>query len=122
MDIRYIELKSGYNDNGPAWIGSVRTSRSGCTVYFNDHAFRRYNGIQGNYIDIETHEEYWISGVKKDGSDRHWAGGGKIVIDQKIVNEYLRLTGAAELDTKRFMLQDIEDIYPIERVKALLNE
>ena len=38
MDIRYIELKAGYNDNGPAWIGNVKESKSGKTIYFNDHA------------------------------------------------------------------------------------
>lgn len=37
--IKYIELKTGYHDNGPAWIGKVKISRSGNTVYFNDHAF-----------------------------------------------------------------------------------
>ena len=27
--VRYIELKTGYTDDGPAWIGRVRMSRSG---------------------------------------------------------------------------------------------
>ena len=82
MDIRYIELKSGYNDDGPAWIGHVQESKSGRTVYFNDHAFQNRRGEYSNYIDIETGEEYWISGVKKNGEDRHWAGSGKITIDR----------------------------------------
>ncbi len=33
--LRYIELKTGYNDNGPAWIGRVKLSGSGKTIYFN---------------------------------------------------------------------------------------
>ena len=38
--LKYIELKSGYNDNGPAWIGRVQQSRTGRTVYFNGMALR----------------------------------------------------------------------------------
>ena len=56
MDIRYIELKTGYNDNGPAWIGKVKESKSGKTIYFNDHAFQKHHGAFSNYIDIETGE------------------------------------------------------------------
>ena len=83
MDIRYIELKTGYSDNGPAWIGNVKESKSGKTIYFNDHAFQKYHGAYGNYIDIETGDEYWISSVKKNGQDRHWAGGRKDYHRQK---------------------------------------
>lgn len=121
MNIKYLELKTGYGDNGPAWIGNVRESRSGRTLYFNDHAFQKYNGISGNYYDIETGEEYWISGVKKNGHDRHWAGSGQIVIDRKVVEEYLQITGRTELDPRQFLVQDIEDVFPIERIRAKLN-
>ena len=89
-DIKYIELKTGYNDDGPAWIGKVKISRSGNTIYFNDHAFQKHKGISGNFIDIESGDEYWISGVKKNGEDRHWAGKGKIIIDSKIIPEFLK--------------------------------
>ena len=76
--LRYIELKTGHNDNGPAWIGYVKVSRSGRTVYFNAKAFKRTTqGASSNYYDIETQEHYWISGIKKNGRDRHWAGSGK---------------------------------------------
>ena len=27
-DLMYIELKTGYSDDGPAWIGYVKTSQS----------------------------------------------------------------------------------------------
>jgi len=40
-------------------------------VYFDDRALKRFNGIQGNFYDVETLEEYWISGIKKDGTNRH---------------------------------------------------
>ena len=35
-DLMYIELKTGYSDDGPAWIGYVKTSKSRKTIYFND--------------------------------------------------------------------------------------
>ena len=36
MNIKYIELKTGYADNGPAWIGNVKESKTGKTIYFNN--------------------------------------------------------------------------------------
>jgi len=38
-------------------------------------------GIYGNYICVETGDEYWISGVKKRDSNRHWAGSGRVTIE-----------------------------------------
>ncbi len=122
MNIKYIELKTGFSDDGPAWIGYVRESRSGCTIYFNGHAFQRYNGVSCNYYDIESGDDYWISGVKKHGTDRHWAGKGKIIIDRKAVEEYLKITGKTELDKTRFVIQDIDDAFPVDRVRDLLNK
>lgn len=121
FEIKYMELKSGYSDNGPAWIGKVKKSRSGNTLYFNDKAFRKYSGISGNYFDVESGEEYWISSVKKDGSDRHWAGNGKISIDRKIINEYLEIIGEKELNTHNYVIADIEDCYPEERIHKMEN-
>ena len=89
----YIELKTGYSDNGPAWIGFVEYSKTGQTIYFNDKAFGKLkgSGLSGNYFDLETREEYWVSGVKKDGKDRHWAGNGKVTIDRACIEPYLNI-------------------------------
>ena len=124
-EIRYIELKTGYGDNGPAWIGKVKLSKTGKTVYFNDKAFRKYVGtgnvgIAGNYYDVETREEYWISGVKKDGTDRHWAGSGKVLIGKNIVPEYLKETGQPTVQS-HLQVVDIPEVYPIERITVLDN-
>lgn len=64
-NLMYIELKTGYSDDGPAWIGYVRTSKTKKTIYFNDHAFQKSNGSYSNYIDVENGDEYWISGLKE---------------------------------------------------------
>ena len=121
-DLMYIELKTGYHDDGPAWIGYVAVSKSGRTVYFNDHAFQRYNGIQGNYIDVESGDEYWLSGVKKRENNRHWAGRGKIMVDRRAVDALLAILGETELPKKRFEVIELEDRFPTERVRELLNE
>lgn len=63
-DLMYIELKTGYSDDGPAWIGYVKTSKTKKTIYFNNHAFQKYNSGYSNYMDIENGDEYWISGLK----------------------------------------------------------
>ena len=91
--IMYVELKTGYADKGPAFISRLTFSKSGKSVYFHGKELRRSRGraIQGNYFDIETGEEYWVSGVKKDGRDRHWAGSGQVQIDEDAREEYLAI-------------------------------
>jgi hypothetical protein len=108
-ELKYIELKSGFGDTGPAWIGMAEFSKSGRTVYFNGKALKNSNaqGIAGNYYDIENGDEYWISGIKINGTDRHWAGGGKIMIDRNVIELYLSLVDFNVLDKNRFELTDI---------------
>ncbi|HEX7289176.1 MAG TPA: hypothetical protein VF532_23530 [Candidatus Angelobacter sp.] len=105
--LRYIELKSGYSDNGPAWIAYVQPSKSGRTLYFNGRGLMKLKGQRrgesgGNYIDMETGESFWVSGVKKNGADRHWAGSGKVLIEAEAVAEYLATIKARTLDTSRY--------------------
>ena len=121
-DLMYIELKTGYSDDGPAWIGYVKTSKSKKTIYFNDHAFQKNIGTYSNYIDIENGDEYWISGLKRAESNRHWAGHGKVMIDRRAIREYLSLIGEEILPLNLFEVVDIEDRFPIERVNELSNE
>ena len=53
--LMYIELKTGYCDNGPAWIGRVQKSRAGRTVYFNGKAFKRDGrGSGGNAAQVKV--------------------------------------------------------------------
>jgi len=100
--LKYIELKTGFNDNGPAWIARVKLSKSGRTVYFNGRALKQGSIGAGNFIDLETGESFWVSGVKRDGTDRHWAGSGKILVEAAALEEYLALVGRTELDKSRF--------------------
>jgi hypothetical protein len=93
----YVELKSGQSHKGPAWIGRGQFNRSGKTVYFNGRILYRRRDFSSNHTDLETSEDYWISGVKKRGGDRHWAGGGRIQIDEGVVQEYLEIRGLSVL-------------------------
>jgi len=103
--LKYIELKTGYSNDGPAWIGYVDFSKSRQTLYFNNMSIKS-NG-HGSGINLETGEIYWITGVKRNGSNRHSNGKGKINIDRKAVGEYLELTKQNCLDLETFVIVDI---------------
>ena len=119
--LMYVELKSGYSDNGPAWIGMVEFSRTGRTAYFNDKAFKKAAGIGANFYDLETGDSYWITGIKKDGFNRHWAGSGKVMIDKDVVDEYLSIVEWSSLRESRFEVVTIKTT-DISRFKELENE
>ena len=90
--IMYIELKSDHNDIGPARIGRVSFSQTGRTIYYRGRSFQslKGSGIGANYVDVESEEQYWISGPKRNGGDRHWAGSGPVEIDSDVADEYWR--------------------------------
>ncbi|MDP2188898.1 MAG: hypothetical protein Q8J69_09480 [Sphingobacteriaceae bacterium] len=104
--LKYIELKTGYEHNGPAWIAYVEFSKSGKTIYFNGMALHG-NG-HGICSDIVSRDIYWISGIKKNGEDRHWLGKGGIQIDKKAIDEYLTVAGLQMLDPKKYTVVDIQ--------------
>lgn len=95
----YVELKSGHGDSGPAWIGIAGASKSGSTIYLNGEAFKslKGSGIGANYYNVVNGDQYWISGIKKNNQDRHWAGDGDIVIDSDAVPAYLKEMGYSKL-------------------------
>ena len=121
--LKYIELKTGFHDDGPAWIGYVLPSKTGRTLYFNDRALRIENGWDSNYFDVETGERFWISGVKQDETNRHWTAKARtpIQIDRRAVAEYCVRSGRERLDPKLFQIVDLEDRFPVERIKLLEN-
>ena len=94
-EIKYVELKSGFNDDGPASISWVTFSKTGRTVHYRGRSLQRIirGGVNSNHYDVETGEEYWISGVKRNGEDRHWAGKGTVEIDDDAREEYERIIG-----------------------------
>lgn len=119
--LKYIELKTGYDDNGPAWIARVKVSKSGRTLYFDRKALKPAGGLgSGNYIDVETREEYWVSGVKRRGTNRHCAGSGTILVEEVAVAEFLRLVGEPSLDSRYFEVT--RSIRPTEPADFITRE
>ena len=123
-EIKYIELKTGFNHNGPAFIGLVSFSKSGKTLYFNGKAFQRIGSdrMRGNYYDIESGDEYWISGVKKNQSDKHIYGKGKIFMEKRILNEYLKIINSQALNTKLYEIVEVNEEIPISKFNEIENQ
>jgi len=76
----------------------------------------------GNFYDIESGEEYWISGVKKDLTDRHRFGSGKVMVEERIVQDYLDIIDRENLDRSKFEIVRVIEELPTERIKKLENE
>ena len=90
--IMYVEDKSEGLE-GPARIGRVFFSKSGKTLYYRGKKFRSLKGgYKANYFDVETGDEYWISGPRKDQNDRLYGGNRGVEIDDDVKDEYRRLT------------------------------
>ncbi|HLK56175.1 MAG TPA: hypothetical protein VKU00_06410 [Chthonomonadaceae bacterium] len=87
--LMYIERKAGQLI-GAARIGYVTYSKSHRTIYYRGKAFHSLNGadFKSNYYDIATGEEYWISGCKRDGSDRLYGERIPVEIDEDARREY----------------------------------
>ena len=121
-DIVYVEIKAGTNHNGKAWIGKCFFSKSGQTIYFNGKVLQKGQGISSNYFDIENGNGYWISGVKKNGEDRHKFGNGLIEIDESIIAEYLKIIGETELQKNKFKIVNLNNVPAKEKATEILNE
>jgi hypothetical protein len=85
--IMYIEDKSG-GIVGDARIGRVTFSKTGQSIYYDGKTFKSLNGqgFKANYYDVETKEQYWISGCKKDGTDALYSNN--VEIDEDVLTEY----------------------------------
>ncbi len=89
--IMYIERKAGALV-GEACIGRVTFNKTGRTIYYREHVFRRIVGgaFKSNYVDEATGEGYWISGPKRRGGDRMYGSALPVRIDEDVRLEYWR--------------------------------
>jgi hypothetical protein len=95
-------------------------SRTAHTIYFNGRAFSRI--ARGRYLHVETREVFWISGVKKNAEDRHWAGSGKVLVERGAAPEYLSLIGATKLDPSKYSeFEPVTDV-DLEKFHRLANQ
>lgn len=88
--LMYVENKSGEIDGANGRVGWVTFSKTGQTVYYRGRQLQkvRGGGVRGNFLDATTGEEYWVSGVKKRGSNVHWAERISIEIDADALDAY----------------------------------
>ena len=122
--LMYVELKSGFSDDVPAWIGYAGFSKTGQTVYFDGKSLKKLKipGIGANHYDLETGDEYWVSGVKKAGGNRHWAGSGKIMIDEKAMEDYLKEVNFTILDKNIYEIVNLKESEPTEHAHSIENK
>ncbi len=88
----HIENKSGAL-NGLARIGRVTFNRTGKSLTYRGRTFQslKGQGFKANYFDVETREEFWISGPRKDGRDRlHPESTRAVEVDDDVAGEYWR--------------------------------
>jgi hypothetical protein len=85
--IMYIESKAE-GLNGPARIGRVSFSKTGLRVRYRDKEFFRIQGFKSNYREVSSRDEYWISGPRRDGSDRLYVSNTPVEIDADVREEY----------------------------------
>ena len=90
--IMYIEDKSEGLE-GPARIGRVYFSKSGRTLYYRGMRFRslKGQGVKANYYDVETGNEFWISGPRKDRNDGLHGGSNRAIVDDDVAAEYSKI-------------------------------
>lgn len=67
-------------------------SRTGQTIYYRGLTLQKGGGLSGNFFDADTRDEYWVSGVKRRGSNAHPEERGvRIEIDPDAMEEYARI-------------------------------
>ena len=37
-------------------------------MYYRGMTLRRWNSFNGNHVDVDTDEEYWVSGPRRDSN------------------------------------------------------
>jgi hypothetical protein len=76
--------------HGSARIGRVTFSRTGATLHYRGQSFQSLKGygFKANYCDIESGEQYWISGPRRDGADRLYKSNWPVEIDDDVREEY----------------------------------
>ncbi len=83
--LMYIEPKNGGLD-GVGRIGYIEYSKSMRSMTYNGRTYLKCVGYKYNCIDVESGEECWISGPKKNGKDKLY--GGLVDIDKDALVEY----------------------------------
>ena len=95
--IMYIEYKGDDGLEGAARIGRLYSSKTGKTLYYKGWRFQslKGRGFKSNYFNLESGDYFWISGPRKDQSDRLYGGNKDVVVDDDIRAEYEQMIADA---------------------------
>jgi hypothetical protein len=68
----------------------VTFSRTGATLHYGAKSFQslKGSGFKANYFDVGTGEQYWISGPRRDGTNRLYKSNWPVEIDEDVREEY----------------------------------
>ena len=88
--IMYIEYKGDDGLEGAARIGRLYFSKTGKTLYYKGWRFQslKGRGFKSNYFNLESGDYFWISGPRKDQSDRLYGGNKDVAVDEDVRAEY----------------------------------
>lgn len=81
----YIESRAEGLE-GPALIGRVYVLKSGKTLYSTGLKFQNLKGagFKANCFETESGDHYWISGPRKDQTDRLYGNNSGEHIDEDV--------------------------------------
>lgn len=95
--LMFVQLKTGFDiDRGPSWIGWVEFNRSWNTARYRGRELARFRGFDANFYDVETHEDFWLSGPKRDRTDARY-GPATTEVDEDAREAYEAFLAGAPL-------------------------
>ena len=64
--------------------------KTGKTLYYAGRSYQslKGQGFKSNYFDVETGENYWMSGCRRDGQDRLYGERDPVHIDEDVRATY----------------------------------
>lgn len=63
-------------------------------AHWHGRTLRREQGVSGNFVDVDSGDEWWISGPKRDQTDARYSGQQPIVDDEVRADYEAFLIGA----------------------------
>jgi hypothetical protein len=85
----YLEQLTEDGEPGPAWIGRVRFSKTGRTLFYRGRTLEEAVVGPGSHRDKESGERFFVCGVKAELRELHWADR-PVEVDDDAVAEYER--------------------------------
>jgi hypothetical protein len=69
--LRHRQARRGVLDGGCLRSKRPKPSKSGQSLHYEGKTLQtlKGRGFKANYFEVDTGEQYWISGCRKDGMD-----------------------------------------------------